>query len=127
LGAEEREILAHGGVQSDISDLSEPENRFDRRWSKLLEVYLPVRASDGTPLLFETYMRYSSVVANGHGLWSGLWPMLLAALLVLEALQLPLVWSLAKRLNVLVREQRTTIDRLRSVDEMKDGILNTVS
>jgi signal transduction histidine kinase len=42
----ERGDAAHGAVIGDISDLSDPENVYERqRWSHLLELYLPVRAS----------------------------------------------------------------------------------
>ena len=43
----------------------EPENRYERGGGELLEVYLPIRAPDGRPLLFETYQRYSSVATSG--------------------------------------------------------------
>lgn len=36
-----------------MSDLAEPENRFEEQATKLLEVYLPIRTSGGSPLLFE--------------------------------------------------------------------------
>jgi signal transduction histidine kinase len=42
----ERGAAARGGVIGDISDLSDPENVYERaRWSHLIELYLPVRAS----------------------------------------------------------------------------------
>jgi hypothetical protein len=49
LGADDLEVLRHGGVAAGISDLSRPENRFERRSGKLLEVYMPVRTPDGRP------------------------------------------------------------------------------
>lgn len=42
----ERGDAARGAVIGDISDLSAPENVYERRsWSRLIELYLPVRAS----------------------------------------------------------------------------------
>jgi signal transduction histidine kinase len=42
----ERGQAALGGVIGDISDLKDPENVYERqRWTHLLELYLPVRAS----------------------------------------------------------------------------------
>ena len=42
----ERGEAARGAVIGDISDLSDPENAYEReRWSHLIELYLPVRAS----------------------------------------------------------------------------------
>src|SRR4051794_23772636 len=49
LGSEEREALEHQTVDAELSNLSEPENRFERKQKKLLEVYQGVHAPDGTP------------------------------------------------------------------------------
>ena len=48
-------------VRAEISDLSQPENRFERGQGTLLEVYRPVWTPNGQPLLFETYFRYDQV------------------------------------------------------------------
>ena len=45
-------------TQAEITDLSRPENTFERSQGKLLEVYRPVWTPDGHELLFETYFRY---------------------------------------------------------------------
>ena len=45
----ERGQAARGAVIGDISDLTDPENVYERQhWSRLIEIYLPVRAS-GAP------------------------------------------------------------------------------
>jgi signal transduction histidine kinase len=84
---------------ADISDLRQPENRFERRFGKLLEVYLPIRDSRGRPVLFETYARYSSVAASGRRLWLAFAPAILGVLAVLWLVQLPLAWRAARRLR----------------------------
>ena len=48
-------MLDGGGVVAEVSDVSAPENRFERRFGELLEVYTRIETPDGTPLLFETY------------------------------------------------------------------------
>jgi hypothetical protein len=48
-------VLANGGTDAGLSDLSEPENRYEDSATELLEVYVPVRTPNGTPLLFEAY------------------------------------------------------------------------
>ena len=48
-------------VRAEISDLDEPENRFERGQGTMLEVYRPVWTPSGQPLLFETYFRYDQV------------------------------------------------------------------
>ncbi len=69
LGPEEQEVIEHPATRADVSDLDEPENRYERGNGKLLEVYRPVWTPDGTPLLFETYARYDTVVARSGQLW----------------------------------------------------------
>lgn len=58
---EDVEVLEAGGVEAEVSDLSNPENRFERRYRKLLEVYMGLVAPSGAPVLFETYFRFSAV------------------------------------------------------------------
>ncbi len=64
LGADEREALEDGKTYAELSDLDRPENRFERGQGDLYEVYTRVRAPGGTPLLFETYQRSSSLVVS---------------------------------------------------------------
>ena len=118
LGAEDRLALENGGVDAEVSDLSRPENRFERPWGKLLEVYLPVQTPSGTPLLFETYYRFSSVAASARHSWLTLAPVLLLGLLLLWAVQTPLALSLARRIQ---DGQRERVDLLRQAVESSDA------
>lgn len=111
LGSDEQEALVSGRIQAGISDLQKPENRYERPLKKLLEVYLPIRASDGTPLLFETYFNFDVVDASGQRLWRSFAPITLGALILLEIVQLPLAWSLARRLQQRMRERETLLRR----------------
>jgi two-component system, NarL family, sensor kinase len=97
-------------VEADVSDLSAPENRFERSYDKLLEVYLPIRAPGGRKLLFEAYQRYSSVSANGWRLWRAFAPALLGGLLLLQLVNLPLARSLARRLREGRREREALLE-----------------
>ena len=101
LGEEETDVLRKGGVQAEISDLSRPENSFERSQHKLLEVYLPVRTATRPPkaVLFEAYQRYSSVSASGARLWRSFAPALIGGLLLLQLVNLPLAHALANRLE----------------------------
>jgi signal transduction histidine kinase len=99
LGADEREALASGLVNAELSDLSQPENRFERPEGELLEVYLRVRTPSGEPVLFELYERFDSVIASGRRIWLAFLPALLAALVLLWLVQLPLVYRLARRVR----------------------------
>jgi signal transduction histidine kinase len=118
LGAPQREALRTGGLDADVSDLAEPENRLERHYDKLLEVYMPIRASNGRPLLFEAYQRFSSISDSGRHLWLKFTPALIGALLLLVLLQLPLAWSMARRLRQ-GQEERETL--LRTALEASDS------
>lgn len=99
LDDEELDALRAGHVQADISDLSKPENRFDRKFNKLLEVYLPVWTPDRRVYLFESYQRYDALESAAHRRWTGTIPALVVALVVLALVQLPLAASLFARVR----------------------------
>lgn len=99
LGADERAALATGETEADISDLQRPENRFERPFGKLLEVYLPIRDTAGHELLYEEYQRYGSVAASGRRLWLSFAPAILGALALLWLVQIPLAWRAARKLQ----------------------------
>jgi signal transduction histidine kinase len=99
LGEDEHLTLSSGRTDADVSDLSRPENRFERRFGKLLEVYLPIRDTAGRKLLYEDYERFSSVAASGRRLWVSFAPAILGALALLWLVQIPLAWRAARRLQ----------------------------
>src|SRR5207302_1284574 len=89
LGDDEEHALASGEADSDVSDLTKPENRLESGFGKLLEVYVPVRAADGAKVLFETYQRDAAVRADELRVWSGLFPVLIAGLALLFMVEVP--------------------------------------
>lgn len=111
LGDDEEEALADGTTDSEVSDLSRPENRYERSFGKLVEVYLPVRAINGTKLLFETYQLDSAVQADEQRVWSGIFPALVAGLALLFLVQVPLSWRLARRLQRSSRDRAALLQR----------------
>jgi two-component system NarL family sensor kinase len=111
LAADERRSLDAGAIEADVSDLTKPENRFERSFGKLLEVYLPIHTPAGKPLLFEAYYDYSLVSRNGTRLWRSFAPISLGALLMLELVQIPIAWSLARRLRMRLRERELLLHR----------------
>jgi signal transduction histidine kinase len=94
-----------GGVHGVVSDLSRPENRYERGQGDLLEVYMGVKGPAGQPLMFEAYERQSSITASGRRLWLAFAPALIGGLLLLQLIQLPLAGSLARRLRQGHRER----------------------
>src|SRR5215212_1876610 len=136
LGADELDYLENGGVEAEVSDLSRPENRFDRFHKKLLEVYLPIRTPSGRPLLFESYQRFSSVAASGRRTWVAFLPALVGGLLVLWLVQLPLARRLARRIRAGQREREallqraidaSDVERRRIAGELHDGVVQSLA
>jgi len=111
LGGEETEAMREGKTNAEISDLGKPENRFERSYDKLLEVYLPIHGPDGRPLLFESYSRFSSIAASGRRQWEAMLPALIGALVLLWLATLPLAWSLARRLEARQKEREELLQR----------------
>ena len=135
LGEDEREIFTSDEQGAEVSDLSKPENRFETD-SKLLEVYLRTETPSGTPLLFETYFRYSGVTAVGRNLWAQFAPITIGALIVLELVQIPLAWSMARRLQASQRERERLLrhaldasdaERRRIASDLHDGVVQELT
>ena len=132
LGTDEMAALRSGGVDAEVSDLSKPENRFERSRKKLLEVYLGIHGPSGGRLLYEDYLSFSSVAASGNRLWSKFAPALLITLAVLALVQIPLAWSLARRLRRRQEERETLlrrtveasdVERRRLARDLHDGVV----
>jgi two-component system, NarL family, sensor kinase len=115
----ELEALHTGGVDAEVSDLSRPENRFERKYHKLLEVYLGVRATNGTPLLFELYQRFSSITASGNRLFRAFFFPMIATMVLLELAQIPLAVSLARQLRRGQREREALLQRAIEASEVE--------
>jgi signal transduction histidine kinase len=121
LDDEEVDAMDRGLTVAELSDLSGPENRFERPQGRLLEVYRPIVAPGGERLLFETYSRYSMVDDRRAEVLKTFAPITIGALLLLQLSQLPLVWAIVRRLHAGQRERehllRQAIDA--SADERR--------
>jgi two-component system, NarL family, sensor kinase len=136
LGEDEVAALDDGVIEAEISDLSKPENRFERARGKLLEVYLPIRVPGGDRLLFEAYYRYDAVSASGRHIWRSFAPVSIGALVALELVQVPIAWSLARRLRARQQERerllRQAVDsslaeRRRIASDLHDGVVQDLA
>lgn len=136
LGADELAVLRHGGIAADASDLTRPENRSERSFKKLVEVYVGVQATDGTRLLYEDYERSSTISASSQRQWQGLLPALGGALGVLYLIQLPLAYSLARRLRRRQQERErllrraidaSDLERRRIAADLHDGAVQRLA
>ncbi len=136
LGADERRLFREGGADAELSELSKPENRFERQEGKLLEAHTPIRTPNGTQVLFEIYQRFGSVSASGERLLRALAPPLLGGLLVLLLFQVPLAWSMAGRLQRGHREREGLLadaveassrERQRIAADLHDGVVQDLA
>lgn len=136
LGAEERAAIDTGVIEAEVSNLSKPENRFEKPFGKLLEVYLPIRTPNGDRLLFEAYYRYDTVASSGARIWRSFAPVSIGALLALELVQIPLAWSLARRLRERLREREELLsqaleasdaERRRIAADLHDGVVQDLA
>jgi signal transduction histidine kinase len=136
LDEEELHAIRTGQTAANVSDLSAPENGYERQFGKLLQVYQRVRTPDGQPLLFETYQRYRSVSARSYDLFVTFLPVLLGALALLAVVQLSLAWSLARRLRAGQQErerllvqaiQASNLERRRIAADLHDTVVQDMT
>jgi signal transduction histidine kinase len=137
LGAVAMDALRSGGTGADLSNLSEgPENLYERPYHKLLEVYVPVHTAGGRPLLFEVYLRYSSITESGRHIWGTFAPVLIGGLLLLFLVQVPLAWSMARSLRQGQEERERLLqraidasdaERRRIARDLHDGVVQSLA
>ncbi len=114
IAADELDEFQDDRIHAHVSDLDKPENRFERSFGKLLEVYVGLTTPTGRPLRYEEYYRSSFVDARARRIFREFAFISLAALILLALIQLPLAWQLAHRVR---RGQRERLELLqRAVD-----------
>ena len=136
LDEDDIEAFYNGKVDSGLSDLSRPENRFERRWGELLEVYVGIKGPHGEPLLYESYRRFSSITASGRRIAFAVLPALLGGLLVLQLANLALARWFAGRLRrgdqqraALLRRalDASDLERRRLAADLHDGVVQDLT
>ncbi len=120
----------------EISELDAEENRLENADERLIEVYVPIQALDGTPLLVESYLRLDAAVTSGRLVAEQVLPLALAGLALLVILQWPLAWRLARDLRAghLARERllqqaadSSVDERRRIAGELHDGLVQSLA
>jgi len=137
LTREQTDALASGVAgEPHISDLAAAENRLENSDDRLIEVYVPIEALDGTPLLVESYLRLDSALTSGRLVAEQVLPLVLIGLALLAIVQWPLAWRLARDLRV-GHEARERLlqraadssqeERRRIAGELHDGLVQSLA
>jgi len=136
LSDDDQEALEDGVTRAELSDLSRPENRYERSEGPVLEVYRLIHTPAGKPLLFETYSSYRDATSRETDIWSRFAPISAGALLILLILQIPLARRMVSQLRATQREREllqaraldtSTDERRRIAGSLHDGIVQDVS
>jgi signal transduction histidine kinase len=139
LGDDELAVLKTGVPDAEESDLSRPENRFERGFggaSGLFEVYTRVRSPEHDPLLFEAYYSSADLAQRRERILGSFRPITLGGLLLFLVLTTPLVWVLTRRLRHTAEERerllRAAVDasdseRRRIARDLHDGVVQDLA
>jgi len=132
----EHTALAEASTLAELSDLSRPENEYERSHGRMLEVYRPVWTAEGTRLLFEMYTQYAEVTVRARHLWLGLAGIVLATLLATFIMVFPLGWALSTRLRRSQQQREQALaraveasdnERRRIAATLHDGVVQELS
>ncbi len=136
LGEDEDEALGTGETVAEVSDLDEPENRYERSLGVLLEVYRRIETPSGQPVLLETYLRYDDVAERQREILLTFAPISATVLLLLLLLQLPLGDRMVRQLREGETERSglqaraadaSTDERRRIAGSVHDGIVQDLA
>lgn len=136
LGDEELEVLARGGTDAEVSDLGQPENRFEVGSDGLVEVYTRIRSPEGDPLLFEAYFAAADIERRKEEVLA---PFLMTAVggpVLLLLLGAPVIWVLARRADRVARDREQLLrrsmdasasERRRIARDLHDGVVQDLA
>ncbi|MBD8608982.1 integral membrane sensor signal transduction histidine kinase [Frigoribacterium sp. CFBP 13729] len=120
------------GVEAEVSDLTAPENEYERDRGKLLEAYRAVATPGGQTLLFEVYFRYDEVLQRSGQLFAGFAGITIGSIVLVVLLLLPVLRQLLRALDR-ARVQREALleraldasaaERRRIAGALHDGVV----
>jgi signal transduction histidine kinase len=99
LDANEMAAMRAATSIASVSDLTEPENQYERQAGKLISVYYPVFTGSGVELLFETYLKYDEVITRSEQMLRTFASIAIGALLLILMVQMPISWTMIGRLR----------------------------
>jgi signal transduction histidine kinase len=121
LAPDERRALRTETTASETSSIStsNPENTYERSLGPLTSVYLGLRAQDGTPVLYEEYLRSSAIAGDSRSVARLFAPVGVVALLVIALLQIPLAWMMARRIRNARQDRELLLERAVTASEQE--------
>lgn len=136
LGEEEQDILTDGGSDAELSQLDQPENRYERGGPALVEVYTQVVTPEGQPLLFEAYFTLSRIEARQSEVIAPFQRITLGALALLVAVATALLVVLTRRVTRAAAERERLLrgaataseaERRRIARDLHDGVVQDLA
>ena len=136
LGEEEQDVLDDGTTEAEVSDLTRPENRYERQSGGLLEVYTRIEAPGGRALLFEAYYSSDAIATRQEQVLSQFRPITLTALGMVVLAATALLWALTRRLRRSAEDReellRAAVDasdaeRVRIARDLHDGVVQDLA
>jgi signal transduction histidine kinase len=133
---DERDVLRKGDSDAGLSDLADPENRFEDPSEPLVEVYTRVESPEGEPLLFEAYYSARDIAQRRQQVYDAFWPISLGGLLALVVVATPLIWVLTRRLDRIGRDRARLLEaaadaseyeRRRIARDLHDGVVQDLA
>jgi two-component system NarL family sensor kinase len=136
LDDEELEILRGGGSDAEVSELDEPENRYERGGPELVEVYTQVVTPEGEPLLFEAYYTLDRIQDRQAEVIAPFQRITVGALALLVAVATTLLWLLNRRVRRAAAERERLLrgaasasaaERRRIARDLHDGVVQDIA
>lgn len=121
----ELERAIAGEVVSEVSDLSNPDNVFERsQWETLIETYAPVRLEDGGPILAvaEFYQDPTHLIAEIGRAQNRSWLFVGAATLIMYLLLVTRVRSVSNTIESQRAELQGNVERLGDLLAANQGL-----
>ncbi len=128
--------LTSDEYDSELSDVSRPENLYERTLAPVVEAYVGAEDATGRPILVETYFSVDRLQERQDQLAETIAPAVLVPLVLLLLLILPLAVSLARRVarqeaerSTLVRlaAEASATERRAMAAELHDGVVQDLS
>ena len=110
LAPEMRTALRTDSTQSHVGDPARPDNALPEG-TRLLDVYEPIRTDDGQQLLVQSCRRLESVSADSRRMLNAFAPFLIAAVVLLQLINLPLAGGLMRRVRRARRKEEELLQR----------------